>query len=158
MGQQRSCDQSYELAVACVVGRESTVPLTNECIMLYVSTNNPKNVPLLQWLGSHPVPGYPMISAADTSDLKVDIYNKDSYALWERLQKSLPVDCRCLVYGRVALIAPKSGVILAIAIGTFYLLQVPEGVAKLVSQTDKMRRYIEALRSRATLIPHSAYQ
>src|SRR5262245_33657274 len=50
--------------------------------------------------------------------------------VWDQLGKHLPDDCRRVVLGTPALIHPRSGVILAIAIGTQYALRVPNRVVQ----------------------------
>jgi len=46
--------------------------------------------------------------------------------IWIVLGKTLPQDCSAMVYGSPALVSPKSGVIIAQAYGTAYILRVPE--------------------------------
>src|SRR5437867_9655572 len=48
--------------------------------------------------------------------------------IWDEIGAVLPVDCRCLVHGTPALVHPRVGVILAIAIGTQYGLRLPGGL------------------------------
>ena len=51
--------------------------------------------------------------------------------IWDEIGKSLPTDCRCLIYGTPALIHHKTGTIMAIAIGTQYgLLLSTESIQK----------------------------
>lgn len=45
--------------------------------------------------------------------------------VWDQIGKALPKDCRCLIHGTPALAHPKSGIILATAIGTQYGLRLP---------------------------------
>jgi len=44
--------------------------------------------------------------------------------LWVRLNGALPADCRVVVYGSPALAHPEAGVILALAMGTSYVLRL----------------------------------
>jgi hypothetical protein len=45
--------------------------------------------------------------------------------LWSDLGSIVPEDCRCIVFGSPALIAPRSGILLAQAFGTRYVLRIP---------------------------------
>ena len=45
--------------------------------------------------------------------------------LWESLASLLPAECRALVCGSPALVAPTSGVIFAVPLGTEYGLRLP---------------------------------
>lgn len=45
--------------------------------------------------------------------------------LWDQIGAALPADCRGLVYSNPGLIHHKSGVILAIGLGTWYGLRLP---------------------------------
>ena len=44
--------------------------------------------------------------------------------LWDRLGPALPEDCRCVVLGAVALAQPRSGVVMALGLGTNYALRL----------------------------------
>ena len=44
--------------------------------------------------------------------------------VWDVIGRSLPVDCRCLVYGTPALVHPKVGVILAFCNGMTYCIRL----------------------------------
>src|SRR5262249_17078862 len=44
--------------------------------------------------------------------------------VWDQLGVSLPGNCRCIVFGTPALVAPTSGILLAQAFGTQYVLRV----------------------------------
>jgi hypothetical protein len=46
--------------------------------------------------------------------------------VWDDLGRALPVDCRAIVYGTPSLVDPRSGVVLAMAYGTAYVIRVPE--------------------------------
>jgi hypothetical protein len=45
--------------------------------------------------------------------------------VWDKMAPLLQQDCRCIVYGTPALVAPRSGIMLAQAYGTQYVLRVP---------------------------------
>jgi hypothetical protein len=45
--------------------------------------------------------------------------------LWDKLGTVLPEDCRYLVCGSPALVHQRSGIVLAIAVGTQYALRIP---------------------------------
>jgi hypothetical protein len=46
--------------------------------------------------------------------------------VWDQLGSALPVDCRCIVFGTPGLIASRSGILLAKAFGTAYILRIPQ--------------------------------
>ena len=46
--------------------------------------------------------------------------------VWDVIGRSLPQDCRCLVYGTPALVHPHTGIIIAFCNGTTYCLRLPE--------------------------------
>ena len=46
--------------------------------------------------------------------------------VWDQLGSALPDDCKCVVLGSPALVAPSSAVLLAKAYGTAYILRVPQ--------------------------------
>jgi DNA transformation protein and related proteins len=49
--------------------------------------------------------------------------------LWDELSSALPSDCRSIVFGTPALVAPTSGIVLAHAFGTKYVLRLaPESM------------------------------
>jgi hypothetical protein len=50
--------------------------------------------------------------------------------LWDQIGTALPVDCRGLVYSNPALTHPKSGVILAVGLGTWYGLRLLGSLAE----------------------------
>jgi hypothetical protein len=47
--------------------------------------------------------------------------------IWNQLAQTLPQECRCLIYGTPSLVAPKSGIIFALAFGTQYVLRIAKG-------------------------------
>jgi hypothetical protein len=48
--------------------------------------------------------------------------------LWDQLGKGLPVDSRAFVFGTPALVHPESGIVLAFALGTEYVIRLPSKV------------------------------
>ena len=50
--------------------------------------------------------------------------------VWDELGKHLPLQCRQVVLGTPGLIAPQSGVVLALAFGTQYTLRLPGRVVR----------------------------
>jgi len=56
--------------------------------------------------------------------------------VWDDFGSRLPVDCRCLIYGLPSLATPFSGLILAVAWGTNYVMQVPPEVPKVLASTQ----------------------
>jgi len=94
---------------------------------------------------------FPLI--ADANETVALWLNKEIYPVWTMLHSALPVDCRCLVYGRAALVAPKSGEILAIVLGTFYILRVPRGEAELALQNETVQRVTKLMKKRIAFDP-----
>jgi hypothetical protein len=48
--------------------------------------------------------------------------------VWETLGGALPTDCRAIVYGTPALVQSRSGVVLALAYGTAYVIRIPNDI------------------------------
>ncbi len=48
--------------------------------------------------------------------------------LWDQLGPVLTHDCRCIVFGTPGLVAPRSGILLAKAFGTQFILRIPREV------------------------------
>lgn len=46
--------------------------------------------------------------------------------LWNKLAAVLPVDCRCIVFGTPGLVSQRSGLLLAQAYGTRYIMRIPD--------------------------------
>ena len=46
--------------------------------------------------------------------------------VWDQLGRSLPVDCRAMLYGGPALVEPRSGLVIALAYGTQYVIRIPQ--------------------------------
>jgi hypothetical protein len=45
--------------------------------------------------------------------------------LWDKEGRNLPADCRCIVFGTPGLVAPRSGIVLAVAFGTASVHRIP---------------------------------
>ena len=84
--------------------------------MLHIDTNLESNVALLKFAQLHNFRNFPLIGEPDEQAARET--NKEIYPVWTTLQSALPVDCRRLIYGRTSLVAPKSGAILAMTLGT----------------------------------------
>ena len=48
--------------------------------------------------------------------------------VWETLGRELPTDCRAIVYGTPSLVHPNSGVVLALAYETAYVIRIPNDI------------------------------
>jgi hypothetical protein len=46
--------------------------------------------------------------------------------VWDAIGRTLPEDCRCLVYGTPALVHPKTGILIAFCNGTTYCIRLKE--------------------------------
>jgi len=46
--------------------------------------------------------------------------------LWDQIGKTLAIDCRCLIHGVPGLVDPRSGLILALGMGTQYAVRIPD--------------------------------
>jgi hypothetical protein len=44
--------------------------------------------------------------------------------VWDELGAALPQDCRCIVFGTPGLVAPRSGILIAEAYGTAYIIRI----------------------------------
>ena len=98
---------------------------------------------------------FPLIAEAD--ETAASWLNKETYPVWTVLQSALPVDCRCLVYGRAALVAPKSGEILAMVEGMYYILRVRPDVVEVALHTERIRNLTEIMIKRIGIDPGRDY-
>jgi hypothetical protein len=66
--------------------------------------------------------------------------------VWDQIGKELPCDCKCFIYGLPGLVTPTSGIILALAWGTNYILRVPKSAvaAALSANPDYMKYRISS--------------
>lgn len=116
--------------------------------MPYLAVNDPHNTGILRRLSKR-ITGFPPI-ASKSETFKDPYWRHGSRPdvvgrVWDQLGGALPVDCRVLLYGSPALVAPKSGSILAVAWGTSYILRVPPTVAAAVAQAQEafVRRIVK---------------
>ena len=89
-------------------------PENNEVLRYLSRGKEPRDTPVL----------------APWNSVKNPYYNCGSHPeiverLWDQIGKSLPANCRGLIYGCPTLTHPGTGVILAIGIGTQYGLRLP---------------------------------
>lgn len=92
-----------------------------------LATDHPSNRGVIQYLCREGKSKKPLVEPATNSEPG---WNTGSHPdvveyLWESVGQQLPVDCRALVCGTPALVAPVSGVIFAAALGTEYGLRLP---------------------------------
>ena len=91
--------------------------------------NDPKAEKLLAYLSPKKPAGTTPIAAPDGSALNPYMHHGSHpevvARVWETIGASLPVDCRCLLYGFPALLAPSSGVVLAATWAMLYVVRVP---------------------------------
>lgn len=87
----------------------------------------PQNTTVLSYLsrGKRDTPAYAPPDAAEDPYYECGCHPEIVERLWDQIGAALPKDCRCLVHGVPALVHPRSGVILAIGIGTQYGLRLP---------------------------------
>ncbi len=97
--------------------------------MIFIDASHPANRLPLSALES---PGVrPLIPAFDAADPYYEAgCHPDVVAwMWERLARKLPEESRCLVYGTPGIVQPVSGVIVAVGMGTQYILRLlPESL------------------------------
>jgi hypothetical protein len=69
------------------------------------------------------------VDVLEPPDSKPSAYRRGSHPdvvdhLWKKLGNKLPVDCRAILFGSPVLIEPSSGVMIAKAFGTAYVIRV----------------------------------
>ena len=95
-----------------------------------LDAEHPLNLGLLAYLrrdgrGNRPPVAAP--SSVPNADMNCGSHPDIVERVWDQLGGALPPSCRCLVYGNPALVHDKSGVVLALALGTEYALLLPNG-------------------------------
>lgn len=129
-------------------------PLTRH--MIPPTPEHPANRSILLFLAAHAPPGLWEPFSLAVKEERAFAYNKEPYLVWDFLQSALPVDCRCLLYGRCALVAP-GGAILAVVIGDSYVLRVPIDVAMARLQSPKMQWYVGIKEIAGSMAPHNLF-
>lgn len=97
---------------------------------IHLDEQNPLNAGAVRYLRPRNEKNLPPCAAPDSfPDPYMNLGSHPDIVgrLWDELAKSLPQDCRCILYGTPALVAPRSGIVLAVAIGTQYGLRLPDG-------------------------------
>jgi hypothetical protein len=104
-------------------------------MVVHVSMDRPQNAGVLAYLG--PGRGLGHLPVGQTPE-GVDRWHLGTHPdlverLWDVLDAALPERGRCVIYGGPAIVQPKSGVVLAVGIGTQYALRLlPEDRAAAV--------------------------
>lgn len=94
---------------------------------MFIDVSNPLNEKVLRYL-SRGSKGKKLVSS--TPDSVEDPYVKQGShpeiveRVWDQLGASLPMDCRCLIYGTPSLVHPKNGIILVFCCGTQYCMRL----------------------------------
>jgi hypothetical protein len=95
-------------------------------MVVHVSLERPENAGVLAYLG--PGRGLAHLPVGQSPE-GVDRWHLGTHPdvverLWDVLDAALPERGRCVIYGGPALVQPRSGVVLAVGIGTQYALRV----------------------------------
>jgi hypothetical protein len=113
-----------------------------------LSMNHPMNVHLL----AHMALRYrDLVPIAGPNSSEKDPYRElgsppDTVSrVWDEIGSALAPVCRCLLYGRPALVAPTSGVVLAVTWGMPYIINVPPSAVPIAKKLrgDFMARMVE---------------
>ncbi len=91
-----------------------------------IATLRPENVGVLRYLGHGTNPASVSIHppTPETDTWRLGAHPDVVEHLWTRLNAALPVDARFLVADTAALVDPRSGLILAVTLGTQYALRL----------------------------------
>ena len=95
-------------------------------MVVHVAVDRPENAGILHYLGpGRGLEHLPIGQSPEGADRPhLGTHPLVVARLWDILNGGLPVDGRCLIYGSPALVEPRSGVVLAAAIGTQYVLRL----------------------------------
>ena len=94
---------------------------------MIIDTASPANRGVLKYLGHGKKSQNTVLAAPDSvtdpylrQGSHPDIVNR----VWDELGASLPIECRCLIYGTPSLVQDRTGVVIAICNGTQYNLRL----------------------------------
>jgi hypothetical protein len=95
-------------------------------MVVHVALDRPENAGILYYLG--PGRGLEQLPVGESPEgadrLHLGAHPLVVARLWDVLNDALPNDGRCLIYGSPTLVEADSGVVLAAAIGTQYVLRL----------------------------------
>ena len=94
--------------------------------MIFVDASHPANRPVLTSLETSARADRPLMPAAEAIDpyYEAGCHPEVVGWMWERLSKKLPPESRCLVYGTPCIVHPASGILLAVGMGTSYVIRL----------------------------------
>ena len=94
--------------------------------MIFVDARHPANQPVLMSLEASAREDRPLTPAAEAIDpyYEAGCHPEVVGWMWERLSKKLPPESRCLVYGTPCIVQPTSGILLAVGMGTSYVIRL----------------------------------
>ena len=96
---------------------------------IHLNEQDPRNVGVIQYQQGRNFHKLPACAAPDSYPdpyMELGSHPEIVERVWDQLGGALPVNCRCIVYGTPALVAPRSGIVLAVAFGTQYGLRLLE--------------------------------
>jgi len=95
-------------------------------MLVHVAVDRLENAGILHYLGpGRGLQELPVGEPAEGADrLHLGSHPLVVARLWDVLNAALPNDGRCVIYGSPALVEPVSGIVLAAAIGTQYVLRL----------------------------------
>jgi hypothetical protein len=98
-------------------------------MVVHVALDRPENAGVLDYLGrSRGLGDLPVGQSPDEVDrLHLGTHPRIVERLWDALDAALPVSGRCVIFGGPALVQQASGVVLAVGIGTQYVLRLLPG-------------------------------
>ena len=94
---------------------------------MIIDTVSPTNRGVLKYLGRGKKSQNTVLAAPDSVTdpyLRQGSHPDIVYRVWDELGASLPIECRCLIYGTPSLVQDRTGVVIAICNGTQYNLRL----------------------------------